>query len=147
MSGTKKIKKVTCIIFANKHRRSELEKEMATWSRTPAWKIPWREEHGRLQSIFLSFSFFLSLPLSFFHTFSYFFFSYFVSFILLFPVSQASLWFFKQRTDFIAPEAGKVFFPSHLHIIFIKYGIKLVTQNIVNFVQTAQTWPIINSKK
>ena len=67
--------------------------------------------------------------------------------ILLFLVSQASLWFFKRRTDFIAPEAGKVFFSSHLHIISIKYGIKLVPQNTMNFVQTAQTWPIINSKK
>ena len=67
--------------------------------------------------------------------------------ILLFLVSQASLWFFKQRTDFIAPEAGKVFFSSYLHIISIKYGIKLVPQNTVDFVQTAQTWPIINSKK
>ena len=28
-----------------------LEKEMATHSSTLAWKIPWMEEHGRLQSI------------------------------------------------------------------------------------------------
>ena len=28
-----------------------LEKEMATPSRTLAWKIPWKEEPGRLQSI------------------------------------------------------------------------------------------------
>ena len=27
-----------------------LEKEMATHSSTPAWKIPWSEEPGRLQS-------------------------------------------------------------------------------------------------
>ena len=27
-----------------------LEKEMATHSSTLAWKIPWMEEHGRLQS-------------------------------------------------------------------------------------------------
>ena len=27
-----------------------LEKEMATHSSIPAWKIPWTEEHGRLQS-------------------------------------------------------------------------------------------------
>ena len=27
-----------------------LEKEMATHSRTLVWKIPWREEPGRLQS-------------------------------------------------------------------------------------------------
>ena len=27
-----------------------LEKEMATHSSTPAWKIPWAEERGRLQS-------------------------------------------------------------------------------------------------
>ena len=26
-----------------------LEKEMATHSSTLAWKIPWTEEHGRLQ--------------------------------------------------------------------------------------------------
>jgi len=26
-----------------------LEKEMATHSRIPAWKIPWAEEPGRLQ--------------------------------------------------------------------------------------------------
>ena len=28
-----------------------LEKEMATHSRTLAWKIPWTEEPGRLQSV------------------------------------------------------------------------------------------------
>ena len=28
-----------------------LEKEMATYSSTLAWKIPWMEEHGRLQSM------------------------------------------------------------------------------------------------
>ena len=28
-----------------------LEKEMAPHSSTPAWKIPWKEEHGRLQSM------------------------------------------------------------------------------------------------
>ena len=28
-----------------------LEKEMATHSSTLAWKIPWTEEHGRLQSV------------------------------------------------------------------------------------------------
>ena len=30
-----------------------LEKEMATHSSTLAWKIPWTEEPGRLQSMFL----------------------------------------------------------------------------------------------
>ena len=30
-------------------REDPLEKEMATHSSTPAWKIPWMEEHGRLQ--------------------------------------------------------------------------------------------------
>ena len=28
-----------------------LEKEMATYSSIPAWKFPWTEEPGRLQSI------------------------------------------------------------------------------------------------
>ena len=28
-----------------------MEKEMATHSSTLAWKIPWTEEHGRLQSM------------------------------------------------------------------------------------------------
>ena len=28
-----------------------LEKEMTTHSRTPAWKIPWAEEPGGLQSV------------------------------------------------------------------------------------------------
>ena len=28
-----------------------LEKEMTTHSNTLAWKIPWTEEHGRLQSM------------------------------------------------------------------------------------------------
>ena len=28
-----------------------LEKEMITYSSTLAWKIPWTEEHGRLQSM------------------------------------------------------------------------------------------------
>ena len=31
-------------------REDPLEKEMATHSSTLAWKIPWVEEHGRLQS-------------------------------------------------------------------------------------------------
>ena len=32
-------------------RDDPLEKEMATHSSTPAWKIPWTEEPGRLQSL------------------------------------------------------------------------------------------------
>ena len=32
-------------------REDLLEKEMATHSSTPAWKIPWTEEPGRLQSM------------------------------------------------------------------------------------------------
>ena len=28
-----------------------LEKEMATHSRIPAWKVPWTEKTGRLQSV------------------------------------------------------------------------------------------------
>ena len=32
-------------------REDPLEKEMATYSSTLAWKIPWTEEPGRLQSI------------------------------------------------------------------------------------------------
>ena len=32
-------------------REDPLEKEMATHSSTLAWKIPWTEEHGRLQSM------------------------------------------------------------------------------------------------
>ena len=32
-------------------REDPLEKEMATHSSTLAWKIPWMEEPGRLQSI------------------------------------------------------------------------------------------------
>ena len=32
-------------------REDPLEKEMATHSRTLAWKIPWMEEPDRLQSI------------------------------------------------------------------------------------------------
>ena len=31
-------------------REDPLEREMATHSITPAWKIPWMEEPGRLQS-------------------------------------------------------------------------------------------------
>ena len=31
-----------------------LEKEIATHSSTPAWRIPWREEPGRLQSMGLA---------------------------------------------------------------------------------------------
>ena len=30
--------------------RGSLEKEVATHSSTLAWKIPWMEEHGKLQS-------------------------------------------------------------------------------------------------
>ena len=33
------------------HSRSNLEKAMAPHSSTPAWKIPWMEEPGRLQSM------------------------------------------------------------------------------------------------
>ena len=32
-------------------REDPLEREMATHSITPAWKIPWMEEPGRLQSM------------------------------------------------------------------------------------------------
>ena len=32
-------------------REDPLEKEMATHSSTLAWKIPWMEEHGGLQSM------------------------------------------------------------------------------------------------
>ena len=32
-------------------REDPLEKEMATHSSTLAWKIPWMEEHGSLQSM------------------------------------------------------------------------------------------------
>ena len=32
-------------------REDPLEKEMATHSSTLAWKIPWMEEPGRLQSV------------------------------------------------------------------------------------------------
>ena len=31
--------------------QEDLEKEMATYSSTLAWKIPWMEEPGRLQSM------------------------------------------------------------------------------------------------
>ena len=31
-------------------REDPLEKEMATHSSTLAWRIPWTEEHGKLQS-------------------------------------------------------------------------------------------------
>ena len=48
----------------------DVEKAMATYSRTLAWKIPWMEELGRLQSPFavilepkkISLSLFLSPP-------------------------------------------------------------------------------------
>ena len=32
-------------------REDPVEKEMATYSNTLAWKIPWTEEAGRLQSV------------------------------------------------------------------------------------------------
>ena len=34
--------------FNNANSSSKLEKEMATHSSIPAWKIPWTEEPGRL---------------------------------------------------------------------------------------------------
>ena len=34
-------------------RKDPLEKEMATCSSTLAWKIPWMEEHDRLQTMVL----------------------------------------------------------------------------------------------
>ena len=35
-------------------QENPLEKKMATHSSLPAWRIPWIEEHGRLQSMGLS---------------------------------------------------------------------------------------------
>ena len=32
-------------------QEAPLEKEMATHSSILAWKVPWTEEHGRLQSV------------------------------------------------------------------------------------------------
>ena len=37
--------------FTVTHKLKSLEKEMATHSSIPAWKIPWAEEPGRLQSM------------------------------------------------------------------------------------------------
>ena len=37
--------------FKEIYKDISLEKEMATHSGTLAWKIPWMEEHGRLQSM------------------------------------------------------------------------------------------------
>ena len=39
------------IWFQSLGQEDPLEKEMATHSSTLAWKIPWREERGRLQSM------------------------------------------------------------------------------------------------
>ena len=38
-------------IYLFKHIIFFLEKEMATYSSTPTWRIPWMEEPGRLQSM------------------------------------------------------------------------------------------------
>ena len=38
-------------MFFRGHYPTQLEKAMAPHSRTPAWKIPWTEEPGRLQSM------------------------------------------------------------------------------------------------
>ena len=42
---------LTGLIFRSLGREDPLEKEMATHSSTLAWRIPWREEPGRLQSM------------------------------------------------------------------------------------------------
>ena len=48
---------VNCLLTIRKTRvhslgwEEPLEKEMATHSNTLAWKIPWTEERGRLQSM------------------------------------------------------------------------------------------------
>ena len=43
--------KIWKVLGKNKiHLRTTLEKAMATHSSTLAWKIPWTEEPGRLQS-------------------------------------------------------------------------------------------------
>ena len=42
--------KIICLCFS-KHRGSSLEKAMAPHSSTLAWKIPWTEEPGGLQSM------------------------------------------------------------------------------------------------
>ena len=39
----------TCVWFLG--QEDPLEKEMATHSRTLAWKIPWMKDPGRLQSM------------------------------------------------------------------------------------------------
>ena len=38
-------------IHTHTHTHTSLEKEMATHSSIPAWKIPWTEEPGGLQSM------------------------------------------------------------------------------------------------
>ena len=46
------LKEITCDdIFIIKAATQELEKAMAPYSSTLAWKIPWTEEPGRLQSM------------------------------------------------------------------------------------------------
>ena len=40
-----------CTVFRNIHSTEILEKEMATYSITLAWKIPWTEKPDRLQSM------------------------------------------------------------------------------------------------
>ena len=42
---------LTMSVFLCSHRYMSLEKAMATHSSTLAWKIPWTEEPGRLQSM------------------------------------------------------------------------------------------------
>jgi len=38
-------------LFSNLGQEDPLEKEMETYSNIPAWRIPWTEEPGRLQSM------------------------------------------------------------------------------------------------
>ena len=42
---------VKCLPTMQETQKDLLEKEVATRSRTLAWKIPWTEEPGRLQSL------------------------------------------------------------------------------------------------
>ena len=42
---------VKCLPTMQETQKDLLEKEVATHSRTLAWKIPWTEEPGRLQSL------------------------------------------------------------------------------------------------
>ena len=89
-------------------REDPLKKEMATHSSTLAWKIPWTEEHGRLQSMgsqrvkydwATSLSFSLSLPRARYCMWYLFITQYWITYLFFWAL--ATLYNYKDKNTFL----------------------------------------------